>query len=125
MISASGAGGCRARCLARSGGFGGKGMRRYSGEAGRGETGGSRGVSRRRAPLLAAALSLAALGAAIAGAGALAATPDRTGAVTPASPFHWEGAIATGANTGYDSQSGSPCGKNVDNYCDLTLLNVN
>jgi hypothetical protein len=55
--------------------------------------------------------------------GALAA-PDRTGSVTPATPFTWQGAVATGANQDYDPQSGEPCGKTPETYCDVTLVNV-
>jgi uncharacterized repeat protein (TIGR01451 family) len=53
------------------------------------------------------------------------AAPDRTGTVTPSSPFTWDGALASGANVTYSSQTGEPCGKTPADYCDVTLLNVN
>jgi uncharacterized repeat protein (TIGR01451 family) len=90
-----------------------------------GEGGRHRSVRLRKVPLLAAAVSLALLGAATVVGGALAVTPDRTGTVTPTSPFTWQGATATGANSGYDAEGGEPCGKTPDTYCDVTLLNVN
>jgi hypothetical protein len=51
-------------------------------------------------------------------------TPDRTGTVTPAAPFTWDGAVATGLNTGFDPNAAGPCGKAAQNYCDITLVNV-
>jgi hypothetical protein len=52
-------------------------------------------------------------------------TPDHTGTVAPATPFTWEGTQATGANLDYSAQTGEPCGKTFQDYCDVTLLNVN
>jgi len=49
---------------------------------------------------------------------------DRTGTVTPAAPFAWEGPAAVGHNEDYDGPSGEPCGKTVADYCDETLINV-
>ncbi|MCA1705000.1 MAG: hypothetical protein LC808_17750, partial [Actinobacteria bacterium] len=56
--------------------------------------------------------------------GPAAAAPDRKGNVTPAAPFEWQGTLASGSNTNYDAASGEPCGKNPNDYCDVTLLNV-
>lgn len=52
-------------------------------------------------------------------------TPDRTGTVDPVTPFTWEGTQASGANLDYSAQTGEPCGKALEDYCDVTLLNVN
>jgi uncharacterized repeat protein (TIGR01451 family) len=51
--------------------------------------------------------------------------PDRTGTVDPNTPFDWEGTLASGANLNYSAQTGEPCGKTLEDYCDVTLLNVN
>lgn len=53
-----------------------------------------------------------------------AAAADRNGKVTPAAAFEWQGTLASGSNQGYDPASGEPCGKNPDDYCDTTLLNI-
>ena len=56
----------------------------------------------------------------------LAALPlDRSGTVTPDSPFIWLGATASGANTEYSAAAGEPCGKTPLDYCDVTLIHVN
>ena len=52
------------------------------------------------------------------------AQPDRTGTVTPDTPFTWDGATAIGHNEGYDGSSGEPCGKTAADYCDQTLINA-
>jgi len=52
-------------------------------------------------------------------------TPDHVGTVEPATPFTWEGTQATGASLDYSAQTGEPCGKTLQDYCDVTLLNVN
>src|SRR3954468_18736156 len=58
------------------------------------------------------------------GPAGLVLTPDRTGTATPASPFTWDGTVATGLNTGFDQNAAGPCGKAAENYCDITLVNV-
>jgi hypothetical protein len=55
---------------------------------------------------------------------AAAAQPDRTGTVTPDTPFAWAGPAAVGHNEDYDAATGEPCGKTVETYCDVTLVNV-
>src|SRR4051812_42607925 len=50
--------------------------------------------------------------------------PDRTGTVTPTTPLTWQGAVATGVNTNFDPNAAGPCGKAAENYCDVTLVNV-
>jgi len=63
--------------------------------------------------------SLVAL--ALAPTGALAA-PDRTATLSAAAgSFAWDGAQATGNNTARDPQA---CSKDVETYCDLTLVKV-
>jgi hypothetical protein len=52
------------------------------------------------------------------------AQPDREGTVTPETPFTWDGPSAIGHNENYDGPSGEPCGKEVANYCDQTLINA-
>ncbi len=54
----------------------------------------------------------------------VARAADRTVDLSPPGPTTWDGAIATGANTGYDAGSGEPCGKDIDTQCDTTLLHV-
>jgi hypothetical protein len=49
---------------------------------------------------------------------------DRSGTVTPATPFTWTGATATGHNVGFDPGEPDACGKTEANYCDVTLVNV-
>jgi hypothetical protein len=49
---------------------------------------------------------------------------DRSGTVTPATPFTWSGATATGHNVGFDPGEPDACGKTDANYCDVTLVNV-
>jgi hypothetical protein len=65
---------------------------------------------------------------ALAGPGAAVAAPDRTFTVTTANaganPVKWDGPVASGTNTNYDSTSGEPCGKTQGTYCDVTLLKV-
>jgi hypothetical protein len=67
--------------------------------------------------VVAAAVALLALAAP-------ASAQDRTGTVTPAAPFAWEGPAAVGHNEDYDGASGEPCGKTVADYCDESLINV-
>jgi hypothetical protein len=50
--------------------------------------------------------------------------PDRTGEVTPAAPFTWAGTVASGQNQTFDPGVAGPCGKTVDDFCDITLVNV-
>jgi hypothetical protein len=50
--------------------------------------------------------------------------PDRTGVVTPEAPFTWTGPTATGTNQTFDPITAEPCGKEVANYCDVTLISV-
>jgi hypothetical protein len=50
---------------------------------------------------------------------------DRSGTATPATPFTWTGARATGHNIGFDpGEPDATCGKTDANYCDVTLVNV-
>jgi hypothetical protein len=50
---------------------------------------------------------------------------DRSGTVTPAAPFTWAGTVASGQNAGYDAgDPAASCGKALENYCDITLVNV-
>jgi hypothetical protein len=50
---------------------------------------------------------------------------DRSGTVTPATPFTWTGARATGHNLNFDpGEPDATCGKADTNYCDVTLVNV-
>jgi hypothetical protein len=63
------------------------------------------------------------------GVSALAAAPaavaqEQEVVVTPTAPAVWTGATATGANEDYDAASGEPCGKTVETYCDVTLVDV-
>jgi hypothetical protein len=50
--------------------------------------------------------------------------PDRTGTVTPAAPFTWAGAVASGQNQSFDPDAAGPCGKTETDYCDITLVNA-
>jgi hypothetical protein len=52
------------------------------------------------------------------------AQPDREVVVTPDQAASWTGATATGANVAYDPATGEPCGKTLETYCDVTLVNV-
>jgi hypothetical protein len=77
--------------------------------------------SRRRAALVGAFLAAAV--------GVLATAPaafaqDQEVVVTPTASGSWTGAAATGANQNYDAASGEPCGKTVETYCDVTLVDV-
>ncbi len=77
--------------------------------------------SRRRAALVGAFLAAAV--------GVLATAPaafaqDQEVVVTPTASGSWTGAAATGANQDYDAASGEPCGKTVETYCDVTLVDV-
>ena len=50
---------------------------------------------------------------------------DRSGTTTPATPFIWTGAVGSGQNVGFDGADPiAGCGKDVANYCDVTLVNV-
>ena len=56
-------------------------------------------------------------------AAAVVLPPDRTGAVTPAAPLPWAGAVASGRNRTFDP--GAPvCSKTPETYCDITLVDV-
>jgi hypothetical protein len=59
-----------------------------------------------------------------AGLAPAALAQDRTGTVTPDTPFTWEGPAAIGHNEDYDGPSGEPCGKTEADYCDETLINA-
>src|SRR3954447_7989125 len=52
------------------------------------------------------------------------AAPDRTFNLTPNAPSEWDGPSQTALNQGYDQDTGGPCGKGADNYCDITLVNT-
>jgi hypothetical protein len=66
--------------------------------------------------------------AALASAGPATAAPDRTINVTKAntssSPVTWDGTSHDGLNQGYDADTGVPCGKDTDTYCDDSLVNL-
>jgi hypothetical protein len=53
-----------------------------------------------------------------------AAQPDRTGTVTPDTPFSWDGPSAVGHNEDYDGASGVPCGDTDADRCDETLIDA-
>ncbi|HWT23811.1 MAG TPA: sialidase family protein [Solirubrobacteraceae bacterium] len=50
--------------------------------------------------------------------------PDRTGAVTPAVPLTWAGAVASGTNQTFDPLAPNTCAKAPETYCDITLVDV-
>ena len=52
------------------------------------------------------------------------AASARTGTVTPATPFTWQGPVASGQNQAYDSASGEPCGRTLADFCDASLVLV-
>src|SRR4051812_39150875 len=52
------------------------------------------------------------------------AAPDRTFSLSPNAPSEWDGPSQTALNQGYDQDDGGPCGKDPDNYCDITLVNT-
>ncbi|MEA2365605.1 MAG: hypothetical protein QOE69_895 [Thermoleophilaceae bacterium] len=60
-----------------------------------------------------------------------AAAADRSGTVTDAVPFEWDGPAAIGTNQSYDGTTGEPCPpdntppRTPANQCDVTLLQVN
>jgi hypothetical protein len=56
---------------------------------------------------------------------AAAEEPERKVTLSPPGPATWDGQIASGSNTDYDSASGEPCGDGFDDQCDTTLLHVN
>jgi hypothetical protein len=70
------------------------------------------------------ALAILALLVPLATPAAAAAQPDRSGTVTPTTPFTWTGPAAIGHNENYDPQTGEPCGKTAADYCDKTLILV-
>src|SRR6187401_1296387 len=53
-----------------------------------------------------------------------AAAPDRMFTLVPGVAAEWDGPTQAAANQTYDSASGTPCGKDQSDYCDVTLLNV-
>src|SRR5688572_10953530 len=59
-----------------------------------------------------------------ASAASVLVAPDRTGVATPEAPFTWAGAVATGLNQSFDPAAPDTCGKAVENYCDVTLIDV-
>jgi hypothetical protein len=67
--------------------------------------------------------------AALCAAPAAHAAPHRSLTVseshTPAAPLTWTGTSHDGLNQDYNSAAGVPCGEDLENYCDDTLLNVN
>ena len=79
---------------------------------------------RPRKPRIALLLTLSLLPIVALQGVASAHIPEREGQVTPDEPFTWEGPTATGENQDYDADSGEPCGHEVENQCDTTLLNV-
>ena len=62
-----------------------------------------------------------AIGAALLFPAAAAAAPDRSVTVTQGHPETWRGPVQVASNGQTD---GEPCGKDPDNYCDSTLVNV-
>ena len=68
------------------------------------------------------ALCTSLLVLALAPAAAHAADPDRTGTVSSATPtFTWDSEVGAGYNTARDPKA---CSKDVETYCDVTLLKV-
>ena len=55
---------------------------------------------------------------------ALAEAPEREVTVTPDNPATWDGTLASGLNQSYDAASGEPCGDELEDQCDTTLLHV-
>ena len=49
---------------------------------------------------------------------------DRSLTVTPASPVSWSGTVASAQNVNFDPGEPDACGKTVDTYCDVTLVDV-
>ncbi|HEV7883981.1 MAG TPA: sialidase family protein [Solirubrobacteraceae bacterium] len=50
---------------------------------------------------------------------------DRSGTTTPATPFAWAGTVHSGANVTFDPANPiASCGKDLTNYCDITLVDV-
>jgi hypothetical protein len=50
---------------------------------------------------------------------------DRSGTVTPSTPFTWLGTVASGQNVAYEADDPVTfCGKAINNYCDVTLVDV-
>src|SRR4051812_11343127 len=52
------------------------------------------------------------------------AAQDRTFNLSANAPSEWDGPSQTALNQGYDQDTGGPCGKDSDNYCDITLVNT-
>ena len=77
--------------------------------------------SSRRAALLGVFLAAALVGLLATGSVASAQVPDRSGEVTPETPFEWDGAVASGTNETFDPTA---CSKEPPTYCDITLVNV-
>jgi hypothetical protein len=50
--------------------------------------------------------------------------PDRTGALTPAAPLTWAGAVATATNRTFQPLAPGTCNKAPATYCDITLVDV-
>lgn len=71
-----------------------------------------------------AVVLVALLGSLAGSAPTAAAQATREGTVRPGEPFRWDGAMATGANVGYDPAAGEPCGTTPADRCDVTLLHV-
>jgi len=57
-------------------------------------------------------------------AAAVALPFDRSVTATPEAPATWAGAVASGSNRTFDPGDPTSCGKDVANYCDITLVNV-
>jgi hypothetical protein len=72
--------------------------------------------------LLAVGVSL--LASAALAAPASAEPPERTVTLAPPGPATWDGTLGTGANQNYDAATGEPCGDDVEDQCDTTLLEV-
>src|SRR6185503_3470103 len=49
--------------------------------------------------------------------------PDRSGAVIPAAPLPWAGAVASGTNRTFNPVA-PVCTKTPETYCDITLVDV-
>jgi hypothetical protein len=77
-----------------------------------------------RSPRLVAWAAAAVLTALLASPSGALAQPDRTVVTTPDAPGTWTGAAAVGHNENYNSQTGEPCGKTPETYCDVTLVNA-
>jgi hypothetical protein len=69
-------------------------------------------------------LVIVALFAPLVAPAAAPAAPARTGTVTPATPFTWQGPVASGQNQAFDPDTGEPCGQTLADFCDASLVLV-